>query len=29
MQEEILKKFDMLFNEGAISELSVIKEKKN
>ena len=28
MQEEILKKFDMLFYEGAISELSVIKEKK-
>ena len=28
MQEEILKKFDMLFYEGAISELSVIQEKK-
>lgn len=28
MQEEILKKFDILFYEGAISELSVIKEKK-
>ena len=28
MQEEILEKFDMLFYEGAISELSVIQEKK-
>ena len=28
MQEEILKKFYVLFNEGAISELSVIKEEK-